>query len=70
MSDIDFMISFLCYYMFCPVRNLVLANLYMLQYLYVCSSMMFVHLEGGASTRDARVSLTSVDVVSILDKCC
>src|SRR6185295_13851670 len=36
----------------------------LLQYLYVCSSMMFVHPEGGGSAWDARVSLTSVDMVS------
>ena len=29
-SDIDFMISLLCYYMFCLVRDLVLINFYML----------------------------------------
>ena len=51
--------------------NILALELYeLLQYLYVCSSMMFVHLDGGASTRDANVSLSSVDVVSILDKCC
>ena len=64
MSDIDFMISLLCYYMLCPVRNLVLANLYMLQYSYVCSSMIFVDPKGGGSARDTRVSFTSVDMVS------
>jgi hypothetical protein len=31
-SDIDFMISLLYYYMICLVRNLVLVNFYMLQY--------------------------------------
>ena len=40
------------------------------QYLYVFSSVMSVHPEGGGSARDARVSLTNVDVVSRLDKCC
>ena len=68
--DIDFMISLLCYYMLCLVRDLVLVNFYMLQYLYVCSSMMFVHLKGGGSARDTRVSLTSVDMVSGLVKGC
>ena len=29
-SDIDFMISLLCYYMLCLVRDLVLINSYML----------------------------------------
>ena len=50
-SDIDFMISLLYYYMICLVRNLVLVNFYMLQYSYVCSSMMSVHPEGGGSAR-------------------
>ena len=50
-SDIEFMISLLCYYMLCLVRDLVLVNFYMLQYLYVCSSMMFVHPKGGAPCR-------------------
>ena len=36
------------------------------QYLYVCSSVMSVHLEGGGSARDTRVSLTTVDMVSRL----
>ena len=42
----------------------------LLQYSYVCSSVMSVHPEGGGSARDARVSLTNVDMVSKLDKCC
>ena len=40
----------------------------LLQYLYVCSSMMFVHPDGGGSARDTRVSLTSVEMVSRLAK--
>ena len=68
-TDIDFMISLLCYYMLCLVRDLVLVNFYKLQYLYVCSSMMSVHLEVGGFARDTRVSLSSVDVVSRLVKC-
>ena len=64
MSDIDFMISLLCYYMLCLVRNIVLVNFYMLQYLYVCPSVMYVHSKGGGSARDTRVSFTSVDMVS------
>ena len=67
--DIDFMISLICYYMLCLVRDLVLVNFYMLQYSYVCSSMMSVHPKGGAPP-DTRVSLTSVDMVSGLVKCC
>jgi hypothetical protein len=35
----------------------------LLHYSYHCSSVMSVHQEGGGSTRDARVSLTSVDMV-------
>ena len=69
-SDIDFIISLLCYYMLCLVRDLVLVNFYMLQYSYVCSSMMSVHSKGGGSTQDTRVSLTSVDIVSGLVKYC
>ena len=42
----------------------------LLQYSYVCSSVMSIHPEGGGSARDARVSLTNVEVVSRLDKCC
>ena len=42
----------------------------LLQYSYVYSSMMSVHPEGGGSTRDARVLLTSVDMVSRLAKSC
>ena len=69
-SDIEFMISLLCYYMLCLVRDLVLVNSYMLQYLYVCSSMISVHPKGGGSARDTIVLLTSVDMISGLDKCC
>ena len=69
-SDMDFMISLLCFYMLCLVRDLVLVNFYMLQYSYVCSSMMSVHPKGGGSARDTRVSLTNVDVVSRFVRCC
>ena len=69
-SDIDFMISLLCYYMLCLVRNLVSVNFYMLQYLYICSSMMSVHSKGGGSARDTTISLINVDMVSGLIKCC
>ena len=68
--DIEFMIILLCYYMLCLVRDLVLVNFYMLQYSYVCSSMMSVHPKGGGSARDTRVLLTSVDMISRFDKCC
>ena len=51
--------------------SLLFLELYQLfQYSYDCSSVMFVHPEGGGSARDTRVSLTSVDMVSRLDKCC
>ena len=42
----------------------------MLQYSYVCSSMMSVRPNGRGSARDTRVSLASVDMVSGLVKCC
>ena len=49
--------------------SLLFLELYqLLQYLYDCSSVMFVHPEGGGSARDTRVSLTRVDMVSRLAK--
>ena len=53
-TEIDFMISLLCYYMLFLVRDLVLVSFYMLQYSYVCSSMMSVHPKGGGFMRDTR----------------
>jgi len=57
-----------------PVLEMVIVScleLYkLLQYSYVCSSVMSVLSEGGGSARDTRVSLTSVDVVSKLAKSC
>ena len=51
--------------------NILVLELYqLLLYSYVCSSVMSVHPDGGGSARDARVSLTNVDVVSRQDKCC
>ena len=51
--------------------NILALELYqLLQYSYVCFSVMSVHPEGGDSARDARVSLINVDVMSRLDKCC
>ena len=51
--------------------NILALELYQLfQYSYVCSSVMSVHPEGGGSAWDARVSLTSVDMVSRLAKSC
>ena len=53
------------------IVNILALKLYqLLQYSYVCSSVMSVHPKGGGSARDTRVSLTNVDVVSRLDKCC
>ena len=48
-TDIDFMISLLCYYVLYVVRDLVLVNIFVLQYLYVCSSMISIHPKRGAS---------------------
>ena len=51
--------------------SLLLLELYQLfQYSYDCSSVISVHPEGGGSARDARVSLTNVDMVSRLAKSC
>ena len=78
LSDICFLI-WLRYHSMLSLHNhlvLVMVNILALelwqlfQYSYVCSSVMSVHLEGGGSARDARVSLTNVDVVSRLVKCC
>ena len=70
MSDIDFMISLLSYYILYMVRQTTLVYFYMLQYSYIFSSMMSVYPKGGGSARDTIVSLTSVDMVSGLVKCC
>ena len=68
--DTYFMISLQCYYMLCMIRQLALVHWYPFQYSKVCSSMMSVHPKGGGSARDTRVSLTNVDMVSRLVKCC
>ena len=53
------------------IVSLLFLELYhLLQYSYDCSSVMSVHPEDGGSARDTRVSLTSVDMVSRLAKCC
>jgi len=52
------------------VNTLALELCQLFQYSYVCSSVMSVHPKGGGSVRDARVSLTNVNVVSRQDKCC
>ena len=58
----------------CPkleIVSLSFLELYqLLQYSFDCSSVMSVHPEGGDSTRDTRVSLTSVHMVSRLAKSC
>ena len=69
-SDIYFMISLYVYSILCMTRCLALEHQCPFQYSYVCSSMMSVHPEGGGSTWDTRVSLTSVDMVSRFAKCC
>ena len=48
------------------VNILALELWQLLQYSYVCSSVMSIHPEGGGSARDTRVSLTSIDMVSRL----
>ena len=78
LSDICFLIWFRYCSMFAlhdrPVlamANISFLELYqLLQYSYVFSSVMSVHPEGGGSARDARVSLTSVNMVSRLARCC
>jgi hypothetical protein len=79
LSDICFLI-WLCYHTMLALHdrtvlamvNILGLELYqLLQYSYVCSSMMMsVHPEGGSSAWDIRVSLTSVAMVSRLAKCC
>ena len=78
LSDIYFLIWLRYHSMLALHDHLLLAmvNIFalelcqLLQYSYVCSSVMSIHPEGGGSARDTRVSLTSVDMVSRLDKCC
>ena len=69
-SDIYFMI-WLHYRPVLVMVNILALELWQLfQYSYVCSSMMSVHLEGGSSARDTRVSLVNADMVFGLIKCC
>ena len=78
LSDICFLIWLRYYSMLAlhdrPVLEMVIVSfleLYqLLQYSYVCSSVMSIYPEGGGSVRDARVSLTNADMVSRLAKCC
>ena len=70
LSDICFMIGLHYLPVLVMVNILALEPWQLLQYSYVCSSMMSVHPEGGDSAQDTRVSLTSLDMVSRLAKCC
>jgi len=78
LSDICFLIWLRYHSMFTlhdrpvlAIVNISALELYqLLQYSYVCSSVMAVHPERGGSARDTRVSLTSVDMVSRLAKYC
>jgi hypothetical protein len=68
--DIDFMISLLCYYILCMVRQLALVCWYPLQYSQVCSTIISIHPKGEGPVRDTRVSLNNVDMVfGILEYC-
>ena len=78
LSDICFLI-WLRYYSMLPLYDCLVLEMVsisclelyqLLQYSYVCSSVMSVHPEGGGSARDTRVSLTSVDMMSRLAKYC
>jgi hypothetical protein len=57
------MISLYLYLMPCMIRRVNLVSQQRFRYSYVYSSMISVHLEGGGSVRDTRVSLFNVDVV-------
>ena len=69
-------LSYICFMIWKYLHVLAMVNILalelyqLLQYSYVCSSMMSVHPDGGGSVRDTRVSLTSVDMVSRLAKSC
>ena len=77
LSDICFLIWLRYYSMLAlhdrPVLEMVsllFLELYqLLQYSYVCSSVMSVHPEGGGSARGTRVSLTSVDMSRLAKSC-
>ena len=69
-SDIYFVIWLRYRPVLAMVNILALELWQLLQYSYVCSSMMSVHPEGGGFARDTRVSFTNVDVMSKLVKCC
>ena len=73
LSDICFVI-WLCYHSMLALHdrpvlemvNILTLELWqLLQYSYVCSSVISIYPEVGGSVRDARVSLTNVDVISV-----
>ena len=70
LSDICFMIWLRYCLVLAMVNILALELCQLFQYSYDCSSMMSFHPEGGGSAMDTRVSLTDVDVVFRLVKCC
>ena len=78
LSDIYFMI-WLCYHSMLALHdrpvlemvNILTLELWqLLQYSYVCSSVMSIYPEVGGSAQDTGVLLTNIDVVSRLVKCC
>jgi hypothetical protein len=59
-SDMYTMISLFLYLIPCMIQRVNLVPPQRFRYLYVCSSMMSVHLESGVSAWDTRVSLINV----------
>ena len=70
LSDICFLIWLHYCCMLEMISRLALEHQCPFQYSYDCSSVMSVHPKGGGSARVARVSLTSVHMVSRLAKSC
>jgi hypothetical protein len=60
------MISLYLYLMPCMIRRGNLVPRQWFRYSYICSSVMYIHSEGGGSVQDNRVSPINVDVVSSL----
>jgi hypothetical protein len=58
------MISLYLYLIPCMIRRVNLVPRQWFRYSSVCSSVTFVHPEGGGSVRDTRVSLINVNMVS------
>ena len=69
-SNMYFKFSLYSHFIPRMIIRVILVPWHRFQYSNVCSSMMSIHPEGGGSTRDTRVSLTSVDMVSRLAKSC